>query len=79
MITVLRSQGLEFAIYTDDHPPPHVHVYGGGKAKIALVGRNGRPELLRASGLKDGDIRKAMRVVVEHREELLQMWSEIHG
>ena len=55
MLTVLRASGLEFAIYVDDHPPPHVHVYGDGKAKIALVGRDGRPELLRASGFKGND------------------------
>lgn len=79
MITVLRAAGLEFAIYTADHPPPHVHVYGDGKAKIVLAGRDGRPELLWVTGLKDGDIRKAMKAVADHRDELLELWREIHG
>jgi len=26
-----------------------------------------------------GEIRKALRLVAEHRTRLLQVWSEIHG
>ena len=79
MITVLRASGLEFAIYTDDHPPPHVHVYGDGKAKFFLAGRKGTPELWRSSGFKSGDLRKALMIITEHRDELLDIWTEIHG
>ena len=80
MITILRAHGLELAIYTHDHPPPHVHVYGGdGKAKIALTGKSGKPQLLRSSGLKANDLRRALSVVTLHRSELLQMWRKTHG
>jgi hypothetical protein len=43
MIAVQRAYGLQFAIYADDHAPPHVHVYGNGQAKIGLVGANACP------------------------------------
>ena len=79
MITVLRSHGLEFAIYIHDHPPPHVHVYGDGVAKIVLAGREGKPQVVYAKGMKDGDLRKALAVVEEHKRPLLDYWSEIHG
>lgn len=79
MITVLRAQGLQVAIYSDDHDPPHVHVYCGGKAKIMLVGTNGKPMLVKASGMTRSDIRKAVRLVTEHQIRLLEVWSEIHG
>lgn len=79
MITVLRSQGLQVAIYKDDHEPPHVHIYCGGKAKIILTGSAGRPELVKASGMTHAEVRKAMRLVAEHRDRLLLVWSEIHG
>jgi hypothetical protein len=37
MPTVLRKDGFEFMIYTDDHEPAHVHVFKGeGKAKIII-------------------------------------------
>lgn len=77
MITVLRAHGLQFAVYVDDHEPPHV--YGDGQAKILLVGANGLPELLRTEGMKKGDLRKAMKAVLENRERLLGVWSDIHG
>jgi hypothetical protein len=79
MITVLQAAGLSFAIYQHDHPPPHVHVYGDGVAKIAIVGRTGRSEVIYAKGMKDGDVRKALRVVDEHQTVLIQYWSELHG
>jgi len=79
MITVLQARGLSFAIYIDDHPPPHVHVYGDGVAKIVIVGGSGRPELIYARGLKDSDVKKAMKIVSESRADLLARWSQIHG
>jgi hypothetical protein len=48
-------------------------------AKIVLVGGDGRPELVKASAMTRGEIRKALRLVTEHRARLLQVWSEIHG
>ncbi|MFC3440584.1 DUF4160 domain-containing protein [Sphingobium rhizovicinum] len=37
-------------IYTDDHPPPHVHVFGGGETKIALLGHDGAAQVVRIVG-----------------------------
>jgi hypothetical protein len=34
MVTVLRAEGLRVVIFTNDHEPAHVHVFGGGEAKI---------------------------------------------
>lgn len=41
MVTVHREGGFRVVIFTDDHEPAHVHVYGDGTAKIALVGDEG--------------------------------------
>jgi hypothetical protein len=39
-VTVHRAHGFRFVIFTNDHAPPHVHVFGqGGEAKIVLEGR----------------------------------------
>ena len=77
MITVLRAHGLHIAIYTDDHPPPHVHVLGDGELKVQLV-QGGRPVLLHARGMKSGDIRKAMHAIAAEQDLLLRIWSELH-
>jgi hypothetical protein len=67
------------AIYANDHPPPHVHVYGDGVAKIILAGRGGAPELVYAKRMKDAELHRALKLVGEHRMELLDRWREIHG
>jgi hypothetical protein len=76
MITVIRASGLRVVIFTDDHEPAHVHVFGDGHAKINLFGD---PELVWAEGMTRGEVRKAMRLVSEHQALLLAKWREIHG
>jgi hypothetical protein len=34
MPTIHRQYGLRFAIFTNDHEPPHVHVFGDGEMKF---------------------------------------------
>ena len=79
MITVLRSEGFRIVIFSDDHEPAHVHVFGDGEAKINLAGADDRPELVWAVGMKHADIRKCMRLVEANREALLARWNDIHG
>jgi hypothetical protein len=76
MITVIREAGLRVVIFTNDHDPAHVHVFGDGQAKINLLGS---PELVWAEGMTRGEVRKAMDVVAEHQALLLAKWREIHG
>jgi hypothetical protein len=61
MVTVLRAQGLRVVIFTDDHDPAHVHVFGDGETKINLLGPNGRPALVWATGAARSEVRKAMQ------------------
>ena len=79
MVTVHREAGFRFIIFVDDHEPAHVHVVGDGKAKINLVGPDGKPELIYNDGLKAGDLRKAMLIVAEQQEAMLERWDEYHG
>lgn len=79
MITVLRVGGFRIVIFSDDHEPARVHVFGDGEAKINLSGPDDRPELIWAVRMKHTDVRKSMRLVEENREALLARWDEIHG
>ncbi|KPF88530.1 DUF4160 domain-containing protein [Novosphingobium sp. AAP93] len=79
MVTVYRAQGLRFIIFVDDHAPAHVHVFGDGHAKINLLGADGSPEIVTIEGMKRGDVRHAMQIVVEQQHYLLSRWREIHG
>jgi len=79
MVTVHRERGLRVVIFTDDHVPAHVHVFGSGEAKIDLQGPNGAPTLLWAVGMTRAEVRQAMQVVTDNREQLLVRWRAIHG
>jgi hypothetical protein len=79
MIVVHRSGSFRFVIYTSDHEPAHVHVIGDGTAKINLVGRGGRPELVFNIGIKKSDMRRLLAETTEHRNALLGRWEQIHG
>lgn len=79
MVTVLRESGLHIVIYLDDHPPPHVHVFGDGSAKIALGTDHETPVVVRTAGMKAGELKKALSVVLEHRLALMEKWKEFHG
>jgi hypothetical protein len=78
MVTVLRAHGLRVVIFVNDHEPAHVHVFGDGEAKINLLGE-GAPALVWADNMSRGEVRRAMRTVVEQQAFLLVRWEEIHG
>lgn len=79
MVTIHREHGLRVIIFTDDHEPAHVHVFGDGHAKINLVGPDGEPELVWAEDMKRNEVRRAMGIVIEHQNALLARWRDIHG
>jgi hypothetical protein len=79
MVTIFRESGLRFVIFIDDHPPPHVHVFGDGMAKIELGMNEAEVRVIDTERMKTGDVRKAKRIVVERRDELMTKWEEFHG
>lgn len=79
MVTIHRAQGLRVIIFTDDHEPAHVHVFGDGQAKINLIGPDGAPALVWAQGMKTNEVRRAMQLVSGQQAQFLARWREIHG
>ena len=79
MVTIHRAHGLRVIIFTDDHQPAHVPVFGDGQAKINLIGPDGAPALVWAEGMKANELRRAVRLVHDHQEQFLARWREIHG
>ena len=79
MVTIHRAHGLRIVIFTDDHEPAHVHVFGDGQVKINLFGPDGAPALVWAEGMKRSDVRRAMQIVAEQQMQFLDRWRQIHG
>lgn len=79
MVAIHREHGLRFVIYTTDHEPAHVHIFGDGELKVNIVGADGLPEIVLGRGMKAGDRRRAMDVVKARQAEFLARWREIQG
>lgn len=80
MPTIFRKDGFRFFIYTDDHEPAHVHVLKGrAEVKISLGGEDASPRVMRRKQMANEDAIRAMRIVLDHHEELVRAWRRIHG
>lgn len=76
MPTVLRSEGLRVVVYPNDHPPAHIHVLGPGWAVVIDLLRFRVREAINCG---EREVRQAMRLTVEHRNELINAWKRYHG
>jgi hypothetical protein len=79
----LRFDGVRFAMFVDDHPPPHAH---GSYGSVSLVVEFGDPEdigVRRGStypkNAKRSQVRKILDTALEHYDELRMTWEAIHG
>lgn len=75
MVTVFRAAGMRFVIYTDDHEPAHVHVYGDGEARISVDA----VAVLSNRRMSKRDLAVALSIVQQQRAIFLEKWNEIHG
>lgn len=75
MPTIHRYGGFRIVIYPADHPPPHVHaINADGYAVIEIESLYVR----RVDEMRDKDVARAVRVVAEIRDTLMESWREIH-
>jgi hypothetical protein len=74
MPTVLREAGYRLHFFSaDGHEPPHVHIDGKGrKAKVWL--NDGR--VAKNGGFSEMELNHIMRIVTDHRAELLEAWND---
>ncbi len=76
MPTILMIFGLRFHFFANEHLPIHVHLENAdGRAKIAL---EPEVELVENNGIKPKDIKRAMSIVEQYREEFIGKWKEFH-
>lgn len=75
MPTVIRKDGFEIRIRTNDHEPAHVHaIKADGQAKIQILDDVFPVEV---HDMKNKDVRKACELVFENQEKLLREWKRI--
>lgn len=80
MPAVVRQDGFDVRIYTNDHIPSHVHVVKAKEEVVIDLGdENNAPEVRENRGMKNKNMRRALEIVNEHQTELLAEWRRIHG
>jgi hypothetical protein len=78
----LRFEGVRFAIFSKDHPPPHVHGFYAGIEVIVeinedYVQRARRKDSIRPPNAKSSDVAHIENIAAKYRHELLSMWRKI--
>ena len=81
MPTVLGLGNVRVVIYSNDHPPPHVHAVKGdaARAKFNLNCPDGPVELVEQEGFKLTEIRRIGVAIADDLAAICKTWSEIHG
>ena len=80
MPSILRLDGFEFRIYTEDHAPAHVHVFAGRlEARIAIGDADVAPYSIDPGAMATRQVREAIRIVEEHQAVFLGIWRKYHG
>lgn len=80
----LRLDGIRFVIYSNDHPPRHVHGFLGETEAIVNLRADGnvalaeRRDAVRPADAKRPDVRRILNVAASHFEELAELWRSIH-
>ena len=79
MVTVHRAFGFRFVMFTNDHAPPHLHVFGqSGEAKLELA--SGRAvTVIWVNFIARGGLRRLLAEARERHPLLLDAWRMIHG
>ena len=73
--TVLREKGFQVVIFSNDHPPAHVHVRRSGKvARIRLE----PVETLHNHGFNTRELGAILTIVQDNQDVLLEAWDAIH-
>ena len=75
MATILSQDGFQVMIFTNDHPPAHVHVFKAGTEAVINLAPVSIRENYRMS---PKNLRKAVDIVTENQDLLLPAWREIH-
>ncbi len=81
----VRLDGVRFAVYSNDHPPRHVHGFLGETEVIVNLLQDGnvglaeRSDAVRPSKAKRSEVRRVLQIAAENFEPLAALWEKVHG
>lgn len=73
---IFRFKNLKFKIWSNDHAPPHVHIYGPeAHAKVNLE----TLEVMSSKGFSANDLKIIQQQIFKRKMKILEKWEAIHG
>ncbi len=73
--TIIRPRNYRVIIFTNDHPPAHVHVRrAGNEARVGLE----PVVLLDNYGFSSREVKQILQIVRDNQTALLTSWDSIH-
>ena len=81
----LRFDGILFIVYSNDHPPRHVHGFLSETEVIVDFRSDGtialadRKDAIRPANAKRSDVKKILNAAAAHFDDLVTLWEGIHG
>ncbi len=81
----LRFGGVRFVIYSNDHPPRHVHGFHGETEAIVDLRRDrtvalvNRADAVRPANAKKSDVKKILKAAARCFDELEALWENLYG
>jgi Domain of unknown function (DUF4160) len=81
----LKRGGVRFVVYSNDHPPRHVHGFSGETEAIVDLRRDRtvalakRSDAIRPANAKRSDVKKILRAAAKHFDELTALWEKIRN
>ena len=74
MPIIFEKDGYRFFFYSNEHEPIHVHVRRGGGEAIFDIEED--VELRESQRMKMNELRKALKLVRENQELIMEKWHE---
>jgi hypothetical protein len=78
---ILTARNVRVAIYSNDHPPPHVHALrpGGARSEFDLCCPHGPVTLREQSGFRLSEINEIGAAMATELPAICAKWKAIHG
>jgi hypothetical protein len=76
MSEIFRFKNLKFKIWSNDHTPPHVHIYG--HEAHAIVNWE-TLEVISSEGFSANDLKIIQQQIFKRKMKILEKWEAIHG
>lgn len=77
--------GVLFIVYSNDHPPRHIHGFASETEVIVDLRADGnvalaeRRDSIRPANAKRADVKKILAAAARHFEGLVELWEGVHG